>query len=161
MTDFPMVDHYRYRRNAEGSRQVLFDGDIMIGGLFPVHEAQPVVWQNRTSAGRCGNIKADKGVQRMQAMLYTVQRINNNDEILKDLNLGVHILDTCSQDTYALEQTLEFIKSAITTNANKYECDDGSTPSYQATKPIATVIGAASSQVSVMVASMLRLFKVR
>ncbi len=150
--------------DMEAARQVRMDGDIILGGLFPIHEANAVTvaWRNHSQPSRCGKIKADQGVQRLQAMLYAVDRINKDPSVLGGLTLGVHILDTCSQDTYALEQTLEFIKTAISTNtADQYECEDGSAPFYQSKKPIATVIGAASSQVSVMVASMLTLFKVR
>lgn len=77
--------------------------------------------------------------------------------------LGAHILDTCSRDTYALEQTMEFVKSSLTTvdhTKSDYQCNDGSSPKYMATEPIVGVIGAASSSVSVMVANILRLFQV-
>lgn len=72
------------------------------------------------------------------------------------------MLDTCSQDTYALEQTLEFVKTSIPSvdTAGVYVCQDGSAPNYHPPKPIMAVIGAANSQVSVMVANMLRLFHV-
>lgn len=63
-----------------------------------------------------------------------------------------------SVDSYALEQTLVFIKT-IMSQADEIYCSDGSKPIYQH-HPVAAVIGAASSQVSVMVASMLQLFKV-
>lgn len=154
----------RLKRSTEvkAARNVRIDGDIMIGGLFPLHEANSIPWQNQSTPNKCGKIKADQGVQRLQTMLFAVDRINNDPLVLNGLKLGVHILDTCSQDTYALEQTLEFIKAAISTNsADQYVCEDGSAPVHHTKKPIAAVIGAASSQVSVMVASMLTLFKVR
>uniref|UniRef100_T1K821 G-protein coupled receptors family 3 profile domain-containing protein n=1 Tax=Tetranychus urticae TaxID=32264 RepID=T1K821_TETUR len=76
---------------------------------------------------------------------------------------GVHILDTCSRDTYALEQTMEFVKSSLTTvdhTLDDYQCDDGSSPHLLASDPVVGVIGAASSSVSVMVANILRLFQI-
>lgn len=137
------------------SKQLKLEGNITIGGLFPMHE-------DGSSEGKhCGKIKEDKGIQRMEAMLYAVKKINEEKLLLPDLQLGVDILDTCSQDTHALEQSLEFIKTAISTdNANQYECRDRSTPIYKRPNPTVGVIGAASSQVSAMVANMLRLFKV-
>lgn len=75
----------------------------------------------------------------------------------------MHILDTCSRDTYALEQTMEFVQSFLTTidhATDSYQCDDGSVPRYIAREPVVGVIGAASSSVSVMVANILRLFQV-
>lgn len=40
---------------------VFIDGDIMLGGLFPVHE--------RRGSVPCGAIQADRGIQRMEAMV--------------------------------------------------------------------------------------------
>lgn len=45
-------------------------------------------------------------------------------------------------------------------NGDGVTCADGSTGSYTR-QPVVAVVGAAGSQVSVMVASMLQLFKVR
>lgn len=42
-------------------RSVLVEGDVMLGGLFPVHEAG-------RSNSQCGAIKPDQGLQRMIAM---------------------------------------------------------------------------------------------
>ena len=58
----------------------------------------------------CGAIKAEKGIQRAEAMLYALDMINADDTLLPGVRLGCHILDTCLRDTYALEQSLEFIK---------------------------------------------------
>lgn len=77
---------------------------------------------------------------------------------------GYHILDTCSRDTYALEQTMEFVKSSLTTvdsQISDYQCADRTPPKYIPRKPVVGVIGASSSSVSVMVANILRLFQVK
>lgn len=42
-------------------RQVIVPGDILIGGLFPIHEGS----RNASGSSLCGRIKADQGVQRM------------------------------------------------------------------------------------------------
>lgn len=132
-------------------RQVYSSGDIILGGLFPVHEAG-------RNGSECGILKAAQGVQRLQAMLYALELLNKDDTILPGIALGAQILDTCSIDSHALEQTLVFIKTMMSSGDGIY-CSDGSKPIYQH-HPVAAVIGAASSQVSVMVASMLQLFKV-
>jgi hypothetical protein len=49
---------------VNGLRNVLVEGDIMLGGLFPIHEA------GRNNS-QCGAIKADQGLQRMTAMLVS------------------------------------------------------------------------------------------
>ncbi len=50
------------------------------------------------------------GIQALETMLYTVDKINAENKILPNISLGVHILDDCDKDTYGLEQAVEFIK---------------------------------------------------
>lgn len=144
--------HYSFQ---EDSTDVKIKGDIVLGGLFPVHE-------DASSAGRqCGTIKPDKGVQRLEAMLFAMEQINKNGSILPNVTLGAHILDTCNQDTHALEQTLKFIKNSLSQdNMEFYQCPSNSSIINMAPIPVTAVVGAASSQVSAMVANVLRLFKV-
>lgn len=135
-------------------KELRLDGDIILGGLFPMHE--------KGQGGQlCGDIKEDKGIQRLEAMLYAIQKINKDPTLLPNIRLGVHILDTCLRDTYALEQSLDFIKAHMNTlDVADYQCEDGRRPIHTPSKPVAGVIGAAASPVSIMVANILRLFKV-
>lgn len=68
-------------------RQVYLAGDIILGGLFPIHEAG-------RNASQCGRIKADQGLQRMVAMLYSLEVINQNPHLLPGIQLGAQILDS-------------------------------------------------------------------
>ena len=132
------------------------DGDVVFGGLFPMHE------QGLHSGSTCGRIKREKGIQRLEAMLYAVDLINKDTNILPDIHIGLHVLDTCSDDTFALEQCMDFIKAQLSSiDVDDYRCSDGTSPTFQPLRPVAGVIGAASSPVSIMVANILRLFKVR
>lgn len=134
--------------------KIVTEGDIIFGGLFPVHEQS-------VQAGTCGRIKFDKGVQRLEAMLYAVDLLNADPSILPNLTVGVHVLDTCGDDTFGLEQSMDFIKAQLSNiNIDDYWCKDMTSPVHQPLKPVAGVIGAANSPVSIMVANILRLFKV-
>ena len=97
-------------------------------------------------------------------MLYAIDRINQDTTLLPGIQLGCHILDTCLRDTYALEQSLEFIRPYMSSLGDEVHlCADGRPPTQgtsQQLQPIAGVIGASASVVSVMVANMLQLFKV-
>lgn len=86
-------------------KMVDIQGDVIFGGMFPMHE--------RGAETPCGSIKEEKGIQRMEAMLYALDMINNDTVLLPNITLGALILDTCSTDTYALEQSMEFFKSSI------------------------------------------------
>ena len=135
--------------------QARVEGDIMIGGLFPVHN-------KGTDGAACGEISEDRGIQRLEAMLFTLDEINKNNSILPNITLGATIMDTCSRDTYALEQSLEYVRAKLSTlDGSEFVCEDGSEAKSQ-TNPTAVVgvIGEAYSSVSIQVANLLRLFRI-
>lgn len=82
--------------------------------------------------------------------------------LLFNLQLGVIILDTCSSDSYALNQSLEFVRASINTvEASAFQCSDGSIPRPKyGMKTISGVVGGSYSEVSLQVANLLRLFKI-
>ncbi|XP_036426892.1 metabotropic glutamate receptor 4-like [Colossoma macropomum] len=132
---------------------IRIDGDITLGGLFPVHA--------RGHGGKpCGELKKEKGIHRLEAMLFALDRINNDHELLPNITLGARILDTCSRDTHALEQSLTFVQALIEKDGTDVKCPDGGTPMITKPERVVGVIGASSSSVSIMVANILRLFKI-
>ncbi|XP_017876533.1 metabotropic glutamate receptor isoform X2 [Ceratina calcarata] len=134
---------------------VLIPGDIVLGGLFPVHEK---------GSASCGPNVYNRGVQRLEAMLFAVDQINNDGKILPGITLGVHILDTCGRDTYALNQSLHFVRASLSNlDISVLECADKSAPRVKKTAsagPIFGVIGGSYSSVSLQVANLLRLFHI-
>ncbi|XP_048356815.1 metabotropic glutamate receptor 3 isoform X2 [Sphaerodactylus townsendi] len=136
-------------------KEIKIEGDLVFGGLFPIKE-------KGTGAEECGRINEDRGIQRLEAMLFAIDQINRDGHLLPGIKLGVHILDTCSRDTYALEQSLEFVRASLTkVDEAEYMCPDGSY-AIQENIPllIAGVIGGSYSSVSIQVANLLRLFQI-
>lgn len=43
--------------------------------------------------------------------MYALDEINSDKELLPNTTLGALILDSCSSDTYALDQSMEFVRS--------------------------------------------------
>lgn len=133
---------------------IRIDGDITLGGLFPVH--------GRGAEGKaCGELKKEKGIHRLEAMLFALDRINNDPDLLPNITLGARILDTCSRDTHALEQSLTFVQALIEKDSTEVRCVNGGPPIITKPERVVGVIGASGSSVSIMVANILRLFKVR
>lgn len=95
-------------------------------------------------------------------MLYALDKINEDQKLLPDIKLGAILLDSCSSSTYALNQSLEFIRASINTvESSAFECKDKSTPRPKyGSKMIAGVIGGSYSEVSLQVANLLRLFRI-
>ncbi|KAJ8676203.1 hypothetical protein QAD02_011989 [Eretmocerus hayati] len=77
------------------------EGDLILGGLMMVHEREDSV--------TCGPIMPQGGVQALEAMLYTLDKLNQMD-IVPGVKIGAHILDDCDKDTYGLEMAVDFIK---------------------------------------------------
>nr|XP_046185278.1 metabotropic glutamate receptor 8-like isoform X3 [Oncorhynchus gorbuscha] len=139
--------------NQEYAHSIRLEGDIILGGLFPVH--------SRGGGGMpCGELKKEKGIHRLEAMMFAIDLINKDTELLPNITLGARILDTCSRDTYALEQSLTFVQALIEKDGSDVRCANGDLPIFAKPDKIVGVIGAAASSVSIMVANILRLFKI-
>lgn len=127
---------------SNGARR---QGDVTLGGLFPIHE-----YGNARET--CGQISAFRGIQRLEAMLFAIEQINNDRHLLPGIELGALIFDTCSDDNYALEQSLNFVRSRLASTT--CTCTTNKTEDI-----IFGVVGASISSVSVHVANLLRLFQ--
>uniref|UniRef100_A0A8C3ENP0 Glutamate metabotropic receptor 2 n=1 Tax=Corvus moneduloides TaxID=1196302 RepID=A0A8C3ENP0_CORMO len=138
-----------------GKKEISMDGDLVIGGLFPVHE-------KGVGSEDCGKINEHRGIQRLEAMLFALDEINKDGSILPGVKLGAHILDTCSKDTYALEQSLDFVRASLTrVDGSEHICPDGSYAVHDDVPTAITgVIGGSYSDVSIQVANLLRLFQI-
>lgn len=90
-----LFDHWPTKHES------VVEGDLILGGLMMVHEREDSV--------TCGPIMPQGGIQALEAMLYTLDRVNEM-KLLPDFTLGAHILDDCDKDTYGLEMAVDFIK---------------------------------------------------
>ena len=129
------------------------DVDIVLGGLFPIRSVM-------TGTIQCGDIRPERSVERMEAMLYALDSINNSTDLLPGLKVGFDLRDTCSSETVGTEEALDIILSGGVLRNIGIESDCPDMPSANNTRhTIPTgVVGAASSGVSQSVASLLRLF---
>ncbi|XP_054871939.1 metabotropic glutamate receptor 1 isoform X2 [Amphiprion ocellaris] len=139
------------------------DGDVIIGALFSVHH-QPSA--EKVAERKCGDVREQYGIQRVEAMFHTLDRINADPNLLPNISLGCEIRDSCWHSSVALEQSIEFIRDSLISirddkDGSKW-CIDG-TPSNQpppSKKPIAGVIGPGSSSVAIQVQNLLQLFNI-
>ncbi|XP_054653377.1 metabotropic glutamate receptor 1b [Dunckerocampus dactyliophorus] len=139
------------------------DGDIIIGALFSIHH-QPSA--EKVAERKCGEVREQYGIQRVEAMFHTLDRINSVPHLLPNITLGCEIRDSCWHSSVALEQSIEFIRDSLISIRDDSEgarwCVDGA-PSGQpppTKKPIAGVIGPGSSSVAIQVQNLLQLFNI-
>lgn len=94
-TDDVLLEQWPVKHSA------VVEGDLVLGGLMMVHEREDNI--------TCGPVMPQGGVQALEAMLYTLDTINDRG-IVPGVKIGAHILDDCDKDTYGLEMAVDFIK---------------------------------------------------
>lgn len=133
--------------------------DFVLGGLFPIHSDDP-----SSGGGECGPVRLERGLERMEAMLFALDCINNDPNLLANLSLGYDIRDTCNSENIGLDATIDLIitgsqldiascQSAFSTGSNDTAGE------VELNAPTSGIVGAAASSVSVPVASLVRLFR--
>ncbi|KAG7502212.1 metabotropic glutamate receptor 5 [Solea senegalensis] len=155
-------------------------GDIIIGALFSVHHQPPA---DKVHERKCGAVREQYGIQRVEAMMHTLDRINNDPYILPNISLGCEIRDSCWHSAVALEQSIEFIRDSLVSSDEAEEwgggvswggggggggggatttmkCADPSATPMRGKKPIVGLIGPGSSSVAIQVQNLLQLFNI-
>ncbi|XP_063763141.1 metabotropic glutamate receptor 5b [Eleginops maclovinus] len=150
-------------------------GDIIIGALFSVHHQPPA---DKVHERKCGAVREQYGIQRVEAMMYTLDRINADPHILPNISLGCEIRDSCWHSAVALEQSIEFIRDSLVSSDDAEEwggggglgggggggatmkCSDPAATPMRGKKPIVGLIGPGSSSVAIQVQNLLQLFNI-
>ena len=69
------VSNFEFSHIHEPQRKsALIGGDLMIGALFPIHQAPSHA--NLKNYLTCGSVREQYGIQRVEAALRTVEEIN-------------------------------------------------------------------------------------
>jgi len=130
-------------------------GDILLGGFFPIH--QPPSYE--LGSLQCTAIKRERGIQRLEAMLFALDVVNTRSSNLMkskllntNIRFGALIYDSCDYESYAVERALNMLLPSIPQCLPFNQRKESSV--------IAGVIGSASSIVSMAIADILRLAEV-
>lgn len=149
---------------ASSQRSVArMDGDVIIGALFSVHHQPPA---EKVPERKCGEIREQYGIQRVEAMFHTLDKINADPVLLPNITLGSEIRDSCWHSSVALEQSIEFIRDSLISIRDDRDggarcvSDSQPQPPTRVKKPIAGVIGPGSSSVAIQVQNLLQLFDI-
>ncbi|XP_027791919.2 extracellular calcium-sensing receptor isoform X2 [Marmota flaviventris] len=131
-------------------------GDIILGGLFPIHfgvAAKDQDLKSRPESVECIRYNF-RGFRWLQAMIFAIEEINSSPALLPNMTLGYRIFDTCNTVSKALEATLSFVAQNKIDSLN---LDEFCNCSEHIPSTIA-VVGATGSGVSTAVANLLGLF---
>ncbi|XP_031558729.1 metabotropic glutamate receptor 3-like [Actinia tenebrosa] len=136
--------------NTEPRLSVKIPGDLLLGGLFSVHA--------KGDDSSCGKLNEEVGIHRLEAMLFALDMMNQDKNLLPNISVGVDIRDDCETVNTGLEQCLNFLLESL---RNKQEICSRNEPPDVNTGPILVgVVGPAYSSLAIQVASLLRLFHV-
>ena len=133
---------------------------FVLGGLFPIHFPSG----DSSSASPCGPVWP-QALEWVEAMLYAIDRINADPDLLPGVELGYDIRDTCLSETLGLDEAIDLIITGSNLNIASCQAElDAAKPSPNESGlgvypvPTSGIVGAAGSRVSVPVASLGRLF---
>lgn len=109
-------------------------------------------------------IREHYGIQRVEVIFQTIDKINNDPHLLKNLKLGVEIRDTCWYAPIALQHTIDLIQESVTTpygvksaaSLSHRQCSNATSTEA----PLIAVAGPASSSIALQVQNLLQLFSI-
>ncbi|XP_018120288.1 vomeronasal type-2 receptor 1 [Xenopus laevis] len=127
------------------------DHELIIGGMFPFHFR--TILQNDSAMEEPKSPKCEgfnfRSLRWARAMIFAINEINERIDILPNITLGYQIFDTCFTISKAVEGTLSFLTGQNETHPN-FRCSAGA--------PLAAVIGAGGSALSIATARILGLY---
>jgi len=119
------------------------DGDIVLGGLLRVH-------LRGDSENQCGEFDV-RGLNRVFAMIFAIEKINNDSKLLPNISLGYDIRDYCEIALQATRISYDLIKGNLLTNI---------THDKLARKSITALIGPDDSSTAVVISGLLQAFNI-
>ncbi|CAI5693474.1 unnamed protein product [Oreochromis niloticus] len=134
------------------------EGDIVIGGFFPLHYVAPKPQQsynNEPQIPPCSGFH-ERAFRWMITMVFAVEEINSNSSLLPGVKLGYRIMDSCNH----IHNSLQALYSLLTHSeaVSKIKARQSSTCLYYS--PVPAVIGLASSSPTRAVAQTLGPFNI-
>uniref|UniRef100_A0A3P8RRC3 Olfactory receptor C family, n1 n=1 Tax=Amphiprion percula TaxID=161767 RepID=A0A3P8RRC3_AMPPE len=121
------------------------EGDIMIGGIFPIFKKQ-IVRSASTFEKEPSGVKSFRWTQ---VMIFAIEEINKDPALLPNISLGYRILNSCASPTNALRAAL-----TLASRPEETEFNSSCPPT------ISAVIAASGSSQSLAVAGTLGPFQV-
>ncbi|XP_048084318.1 G-protein coupled receptor family C group 6 member A-like [Alosa alosa] len=135
--------------------EVSHPGDVMIGGLFPIHK-QVSSKEKHGPITNCSDVDVTMLI-RAQAMIYAIEKINELQYLLPNVSIGYKIYDTCGDVSIATRETLKLLEQS---HGNQNMCPLLEETPGTGAEGVKVVIGERDSETSVAVARLLALPKV-
>uniref|UniRef100_A0A672P0K7 Extracellular calcium-sensing receptor-like n=1 Tax=Sinocyclocheilus grahami TaxID=75366 RepID=A0A672P0K7_SINGR len=135
------------------SESLYKEGDVIIGGLFPVHVEAPEPYHAFTQIkhiSRCQGVNL-RSYRWLKTMIFTVEEINRDPVLLPNITLGYLVADTCLAEGTTLSAALALVTGQEGTVSGA-ECSGA--------PMVPVIIGDARSSASIVVADTLGVFDI-
>ena len=86
-----------------------------LAGFFPIHK-------NGEHPKECGEIQKEDGIQPLEAMLFTLDEINANEDVLPGIKLGAIAVDSCDNPIQASEKAFPLLVRIFVFGNNATRC---------------------------------------
>ncbi|XP_029027500.1 extracellular calcium-sensing receptor-like [Betta splendens] len=112
------------QRGGTDKPQLYKDGDIMIGGIFSFHSS----WKDRKETYTHKPLPLEcislnfREFQFAQALLFTIEEINNSTELLPGISLGHKMYDTCGSIVKSVRAVLALTNGNEAVSGNEASC---------------------------------------
>uniref|UniRef100_A0A3P9N5U7 Extracellular calcium-sensing receptor-like n=2 Tax=Poecilia reticulata TaxID=8081 RepID=A0A3P9N5U7_POERE len=96
------------------------DGDVMIGGVFSIHSkiTQPSLsFTERPTTLACTGINL-REFRFAQTMIFAIQEINKNDDLLPNISIGYRIYDNCASTLSSMRAAMALMNGHELTLGN-------------------------------------------
>ena len=120
------------------------EGDIMLGGLFSMHQPPD------KPGSQCGETNL-RELGRMQAMIFAIERINNDTSLLSNISLGYDVRDYCGNLSKAARLVYKLLTIDTCVNLSQ---------NATRKKAIISLIGPSESSTALFIAGFLRMLNV-
>ncbi|XP_056622664.1 extracellular calcium-sensing receptor-like [Triplophysa dalaica] len=135
------------------SESLYKEGDVIIGGLFPVHFEAPEPehdFKRLQKGSQCQDVDL-RSYRWLKAMIFTVEEINRDSVLLPNVTLGYLIADTCLAEGTTLSAAL----ALVTGHEEKVSVEE-----CNGAPMVPVIIGDARSSASMVVADTLGVFDI-
>uniref|UniRef100_A0AAY4DPH0 G-protein coupled receptors family 3 profile domain-containing protein n=1 Tax=Denticeps clupeoides TaxID=299321 RepID=A0AAY4DPH0_9TELE len=112
------------------------DGDVVIGGLFPMHymvSESDQTYASKPQASECSGFDV-RAFRWVQTMVFAIEEINNSS-LLPGVRLGYRILDSCDHVHTGLRSVMSLVSFSLgqDNSSEVLQCVDSAPVSYFAT----------------------------
>ncbi|KAG2462927.1 CASR protein, partial [Polypterus senegalus] len=130
------------------------NGDIIIGGIFTIHSSTTGVkptFRTKPETLKCKSISL-REIQFARTMIFAIEEINNDKEIIPGVSLGYKIYDVCSNIHLSIKATMALMNGEEDELLNEKSCNQPST--------VYTIIGQTSSSPTIAISTTVGPFRI-